>query len=82
MSAVIDKIRIEQVITNILLNAIKNTPPNGKITIELSEEEDWVEISVTDTGIGLTEEEMSIIFTRHKGSKFVVKLPLKEQIYY
>ena len=60
----IDRLRIEQVITNLLLNAIKNTPPNGKITINLSEKGDWVEISVSDTGIGLTEEEMSIIFTR------------------
>lgn len=60
----IDRLRIEQVITNLLLNAIKNTPPNGKITIILSENEDWVEFSVNDTGIGLTEEEMSIIFTR------------------
>ncbi len=60
----IDRLRIEQVITNLLLNAIKNTPPNGKITIILSENEDWVEFSVIDTGTGLTEEEMSIIFTR------------------
>ncbi|MFX0165593.1 MAG: PAS domain S-box protein [Candidatus Hodarchaeota archaeon] len=60
----IDRLRIEQVITNLLLNAIKNTPPNGKIIIKLSEEEGWVEISVIDTGIGLTEEEMNIIFTR------------------
>ncbi|MBA7517974.1 Adaptive-response sensory-kinase SasA [subsurface metagenome] len=60
----IDRLRIEQVITNLLLNAIKNTPPNGKITINLSEKENWVEFSVNDTGIGLTEEEMSIIFTR------------------
>ena len=60
----LDRLRIEQVITNLLLNAIKNTPPNGKITINLTEKEDWVEIFVIDTGIGLTEEEMSIIFTR------------------
>jgi len=60
----IDRLRIEQVITNLLLNAIKNTPPTGRITITLLEKGDWVEISVSDTGIGLTEEEMSIIFTR------------------
>ena len=60
----IDRLRIEQVITNLLLNAIKNTPPKGKITISLSEKDNWAEFSVIDTGIGLTEEEMSIIFTR------------------
>ncbi|MFW9877092.1 MAG: PAS domain S-box protein [Candidatus Thorarchaeota archaeon] len=60
----IDRLRIEQVIANLLLNAIKNTPPHGKITINLSKKEDLVEVIVIDTGIGLTEEEMNIIFTR------------------
>jgi signal transduction histidine kinase len=60
----IDRLRLEQVITNLLLNAIKNTPPSGNITISLSKEIECVEISVSDTGIGLTEEEMDILFTR------------------
>jgi signal transduction histidine kinase len=60
----LDRLRFEQVITNLLLNAIKNTPPKGTITLFLSEKEDWVEFSVNDTGVGLTKEEMSIIFTR------------------
>ena len=60
----IDRIRIEQVIANLLLNAIKNTPPMGNITLKLQKKEDWAEISVSDTGVGLTKEEMNIIFTR------------------
>ncbi len=60
----IDRIRIEQVITNLLLNAIKNTPPMGNITLKLQKKEDWAEFSVSDTGVGLTKEEMNIIFTR------------------
>ncbi|MHA2087483.1 MAG: PAS domain S-box protein, partial [Promethearchaeota archaeon] len=60
----IDKIRIQQVITNLLLNAIKNTPPNGKITVSLWKDEESVEISIQDTGVGLTKEEMAILFTR------------------
>ena len=60
----LDRLRIEQVITNLLLNAIKNTPPRGIITLSLSVMENWIEFSVKDTGIGLTEEEMGIIFTR------------------
>ncbi|MFX1325805.1 MAG: PAS domain S-box protein, partial [Promethearchaeota archaeon] len=60
----IDKIRIEQVITNLMLNAIKNTPPEGEITIELVKNNDSIEIFIKDTGIGLTQEEMNIIFTR------------------
>ena len=60
----IDKIRIEQVILNLFSNAIKNTPPNGKITIKSLKKNKYVEISITDTGIGLTKEEMDKLFTR------------------
>jgi PAS domain S-box-containing protein len=60
----IDRIRIEHVILNLLSNAIKNTPPNGTINIKLYQKKDWAEISVSDSGIGLTREEMDRIFTR------------------
>jgi PAS domain S-box-containing protein len=60
----IDKIRIEHVILNLLSNAIKNTNPNGTVSIHLYKNENWVEVSVNDTGIGLTREEMDRLFTR------------------
>ncbi|MHA1987069.1 MAG: PAS domain S-box protein [Promethearchaeota archaeon] len=60
----IDRIRIQQVITNILLNAIKNTPPLGKISINLEKNRNWIEIKIRDTGVGLTKEELNVLFTR------------------
>jgi len=60
----IDKIRIEQVILNLLSNAIKNTAPYGKINIKSFRNEDWATISVSDTGVGLTKEEMDKLFSR------------------
>ncbi len=60
----IDRIRIEQVIVNLLSNAIKNTPPTGKITIKSLQKDNCVELSISDTGIGLTKEEMDKLFTR------------------
>jgi two-component system sensor histidine kinase ResE len=60
----VDRVRIEQVITNLILNAVKNTAPQGYITVKLQEQDNWAEISVLDTGVGLTEDEMNIIFTR------------------
>ena len=60
----IDRVRIEQVVLNILSNAIKNTPPNGKVVMKLTKKKEWVEFSVNDSGIGLTREEMDRIFTR------------------
>jgi len=60
----VDRIRIEQVIMNLLSNAIKNTPPNGDITITLFKDNEYALISIEDTGIGLTDNEMKILFTR------------------
>ncbi len=60
----IDKIRIEQVIMNLLSNAIKNTQPKGEVDISLEKISNWASISVKDTGVGLTREEMDILFKR------------------
>ena len=60
----LDKIRIEQVFTNILSNAIKNTPSGGSIYIELLSNKDYIDVSIKDTGIGLTVEEKGQLFKR------------------
>ncbi|MFW9821220.1 MAG: sensor histidine kinase [Candidatus Thorarchaeota archaeon] len=60
----IDKVRIEQVITNLLSNAIKFTPPNGNIYISINVNDQWVEISIRDTGIGLVDKEKELLFQK------------------
>jgi len=60
----IDEKRIQQVISNILLNSIKNTPPKGSIFIELSENGAYVDIKIKDTGIGFTKEEKEKLFNK------------------
>ncbi len=59
-----DKIRLQQVITNILSNAIKNTPKNGTINVTLTENTKHIDIKIKDTGIGLTEKEKEILFEK------------------
>jgi PAS domain S-box-containing protein len=59
----LDEVRISEVIMNLLSNAIKNTPPGGDIKIKTKQRQGRVEITVSDTGIGLTEKEKSKIFT-------------------
>jgi len=60
----IDKIRFEQVIMNILTNAIKNTPKKGKIYLNINKNNEYIEISIRDTGVGLTEDEKNKLFTK------------------
>ena len=59
-----DKDRIEQVIQNILTNAIKYTPNNGIVSINIREENEQAMISIKDNGIGIPEKDVSRIFER------------------
>jgi len=59
-----DHDKLEQVIANLLVNAIKFTPPGGRITISLQQEEKFVKTSIRDTGIGIPPEKQSRIFDR------------------
>ena len=59
-----DRDRIEQVITNIVSNAIKYTPDGGKIHVEYGYEFTDAVVTVTDTGIGIPESDISRIFER------------------
>ena len=60
----IDADRIRQVFTNLIGNAIKFTPPNGKIIAEIIGKEMEFECRVTDTGIGIAAENLDKVFTR------------------
>ena len=53
---------IEEVTTNLLLNAIKYTPENGTITISSKNENDLAIVEIADTGIGIPENEIGKVF--------------------
>ena len=59
-----DDERLMQVIRNLLINAIKFTPQNGKITIKSSNYNEHVKISISDTGIGISKDKLNTIFER------------------
>jgi len=59
-----DEERLIQVITNLLINAIKFTGRNGKITVRATEDKENVRISITDTGIGIPADRLKIIFDK------------------
>jgi signal transduction histidine kinase len=59
-----DPMRIEQVLTNLVSNAIKFTPAEGSVTIRAEDTGDQVRVSVKDTGIGIPEAEQGKVFER------------------
>lgn len=59
-----DKWRIEQLISNLLDNAIRYNHPGGSVTVLLRQNEDYAELIVEDTGVGISEDEQTKIFDR------------------
>jgi len=57
-----EKEQIHQVISNLLNNAVKYTPPGGLIEIKSDIRDDFIILSIKDNGIGFTEEEKTRIF--------------------
>lgn len=59
-----DRERMVQLLTNLVGNALKFTPRDGAVSVELAEADDAVTIEVRDTGPGITAEELPHIFDR------------------
>jgi signal transduction histidine kinase len=65
-----DPTRLQQVIANLLDNAIKYTPPGGQITLTACQEPAGVAVVVEDTGRGMTPDELGHIWDRlYRGDK-------------
>ena len=59
-----DPLRVQQMMGNLISNAIKFTPPGGKIFVSAERSGDFVQIKVKDTGIGISKEKLPKIFDR------------------
>ena len=59
-----DKDKVSQVITNLLANALKFTPPGGEIIITVNEQNEKAVLRIADTGEGIRQEDLDRIFER------------------
>jgi PAS domain S-box-containing protein len=58
----IDKLRIEELLNNLLNNSIKYSKDSGKIIIDYKNDEDFITISIKDNGIGMTDKQIQHMF--------------------
>src|SRR4030095_9111837 len=61
-----DERKVRQVVLNLLSNAIKFTPEGGRIEVRAAAVDGSVEVSVTDTGVGIAPEDQEAIFEEFK----------------
>lgn len=59
-----DQERVEQVLANLLSNAVKYSPEGGRITVRLETREKHILLKVSDTGMGMTAEQVERLFSK------------------
>lgn len=59
-----DRDRLEQVMVNLIDNAIKYTPSGGDVIVRAYEDETMIRVDVVDTGIGIPVEDVGRVFER------------------
>jgi signal transduction histidine kinase/DNA-binding response OmpR family regulator len=58
-----DPAKLKQMLLNLVSNAIKFTPNGGRVTIHARQTASWIEIAISDTGIGIAQSDLGRLFT-------------------
>ncbi|MDB9494476.1 ATP-binding protein [Spirulina major CS-329] len=61
---VADELRLRQMLSHLLENALKFTPPTGQVGLTVSRWQGWIDFTVWDTGIGIPESDQHLIFQK------------------
>lgn len=60
-----DRQRIQQIVSNLVYNALRHTPEGGLVVAQASRDRDFIRIAISDTGLGMDEETLANVFTRY-----------------
>jgi PAS domain S-box-containing protein len=72
-----DRVRLAQLLDNLVSNAIKFTPAGGRVDVAVIRRNDRVVVTVADTGIGIAEQEQRRLFERFFRSETVARLAIQ-----
>ena len=60
----VDPVRIREVVANLVVNALRHTPPKGLVSVEVASAPDGVRVSVSDNGAGIPSDVLPHVFDR------------------
>ena len=73
IEVVADRLRFKQILHNLLSNALKFTPEGGRVRVEAARRDRLAEISISDTGVGIPEDEHRAVFDKFYQVRSVTK---------
>jgi signal transduction histidine kinase len=68
-----DALALDRVVDNLLSNALKYSPPEAPVTVAVERQDDVVELSVRDAGIGLSKDEIARLFRRYQRAQGAIE---------
>lgn len=90
LEIIVDADRMEQVLSNLVANALRHTPERGRVTLSAEPLADGVRLAVQDTGVGIAADDLPYIFdrfwrgekarTRHDGAGSGLGLAIARQL--
>jgi len=68
-----DRVRLEQIVGNLLTNAVKFSRPDSSVDVKAVDDEQFVDISVTDHGVGINADFLPLVFERFRQDRSTIK---------
>lgn len=65
----VDEQRLQQIISNLVYNALRHTPAGGLVVVQAEAHDDRMHVTISDTGMGMDEETARNVFTRYYQSE-------------